>query len=128
MAYNPSTARLGRKEDLQMTNNEIEQVLHHFDAKAVETQRHFDEKAAETQHHFDIVTEELHSQIQTVAEGVLAVGQRLERHAEAMRAEFAEVRAMIKFSYSELDRRLTTVEATVNDLTARLERLESRIS
>ena len=95
-----------------MTKDEMEQVLRHFDEKAAETQRHFDEKAVETQHHFDekaaeterhfdIVAEGLRSEIQIVAEGVVGANERLDRHAEAMRAEFAEVRAMIKFSYSE---------------------------
>ena len=98
-----------------MTKDEMGEVL-----------RHFDEKAAETQRHFDVVAEGLRSEIQTVAEGVLAVGERLDRNADAMRAEFLEVRAMIKFSYSELDRRVTHLESNVADLSARVERLESR--
>ena len=120
-----------------MTHEEMEQVLRRFDEKAAETQRHFDEKAAETRHHFDekavetqrhfdVVAENLRSQIQLVAEGVLAANERLDRHAEAMRTEFAEVRAMIKFSYSELDRRVTHLESNLASLAARVERLEAR--
>ena len=122
-----------------MTHDEMEQVLRRFDEKAAETQCHFDEKAAETRHHFDekavetqrhfdVVAENLRSQIQLVAEGVLAANERLDRHAEAMRAEFAEVRAMIKFSYSELDRRVTHLESNLASLVARVERLEARDS
>ncbi len=44
-----------------MTKDEMEQVL-----------RHFDDKAVETQHHFDVVSESLRSEVQIVAEGVMA--------------------------------------------------------
>jgi hypothetical protein len=43
-----------------------------------------------------------------------------------MRKEFVEVRSMIKFSYSELDRRVSHPEDTVSDLSARVQRIESR--
>jgi uncharacterized protein YceH (UPF0502 family) len=40
-------------------------------------------------------------------------------------AQFVETRAMIKLSYSELDRRVTKLEDSVVRLEARVERLES---
>lgn len=43
-------------------------------------------------------------------------------------SEFAELKAMIKFSFAELDRRITTLENVVHDLLGRVERLESRTS
>lgn len=42
-----------------------------------------------------------------------------------MKAEFADVRSMIKFSHAELDRRVRTLEENVSDLQSRVERLES---
>ena len=56
------------------------------------------------------------------------VGQRAERFETAARADFSEVKSMVKLSFAELDRRLTTLESTVHDLTGRLERLETRTS
>jgi chromosome segregation ATPase len=46
------------------------------------------------------------------------LAQRIEQTA-------AETQAMIKFSHAELDRRLRTVEESVSDLQARVERIES---
>jgi galactokinase len=76
--------------------------------------------------HFDVVAESLRTDISKVAEGVLATNERLDRHAEEMRKEFVEVRSMIKFSYSELDRRVSHLEDTVSDLSARVQRIEPR--
>ena len=56
------------------------------------------------------------------------VEQRAERFETAVRADFSEVKSMVKLSFAELDRRLTTLESTVHDLTGRLERLETRTS
>ncbi len=54
--------------------------------------------------------------------------QRAERFETAVRADFSEVKSMVKLSFAELDRRLTTLESTVHDLSSRLERLETRTS
>ena len=56
------------------------------------------------------------------------VEQRAERFETAVRADFSEVKSMVKLSFAELDRRLTTLESTVHDLSSRLERLETRTS
>jgi hypothetical protein len=81
--------------------------------------------AAETRRHFDVVAERLESKIDTVAEGVVACNERIDRFEAGMHEEFNEVRSMIKFSHHELDRRLRTLEEVVSDLQARVERLES---
>jgi hypothetical protein len=56
--------------------------------------------------------------VQLVAEGVDTVNQRVDRLAQDMKNEFAESKAFMKFSYSDLDRRLRSLEE-------RVERLES---
>ena len=43
-----------------------------------------------------------------------------------MNEQFEETRAMIRLSYTELDRRLRTLETGHSDLEARVERLETR--
>ncbi|HUP60910.1 MAG TPA: hypothetical protein VNA69_10875 [Thermoanaerobaculia bacterium] len=88
--------------------------------------------ASETHRRFEVVAERLETKLETIAEGVLACIERidrldakLERVASDMANEFNDVRSMIKFSHHELDGRLRTLERTVSDLQSRVERLES---
>ncbi len=82
----------------------------------------------EVKNHFDVVAESLESKIQLVAEGVLNINQKLDRLQVEMQGESQETRALIKLSYTELDRRLTTLEGTVESLTRRVGDLEVRQS
>ena len=88
--------------------------------------------SVETRNHFDVVAEGLRQQVQLVAEGVSSNGERIDRLVarsdrmeDGMHREFEEVRSMIRLSYTELDRRLRTLEESVGTLQARMERLES---
>ena len=127
-------------ELLNAIKQENEQTRRHFDDKAAEMGRHFDEKADETQRHFDVVAESLESQIRVIAEGhgvlvekIDGLGTRMD-HLETKldgfivetRTNFDEVRAAIKFSYAELDRRVAHLESFVQDLSTRVQRIESR--
>lgn len=47
---------------------------------------------------------------------------------EEVRAEFQEVKAMIKFSYAELDRRVRSLETDLVELRARVERIEAHMA
>ena len=103
----------------------------YFDSKTAEMRTHFDAKTAETRRHFEAVAERLESKFQLVAEGVAAcndridrVDMKIDRLDDTMKAEFADVRSMIKFSHHDLDRRLRSLEDTVSDLQSRVERLE----
>jgi hypothetical protein len=75
-------------------------------ASAVETRTTRREEvaasAAETRRHFDVVAEQLMSEIQLVAEGVIGVDQKVDRLAADMRTEFQNV-----------DRRILHLEARV---------------
>lgn len=110
-----------------MKQDELREILDHFDAKAAETLRHFDEKSEETCRHMEVLADSLRSDIRLVAEGVVAASERMDRFQEEMRREFSEVKAMVKFSYAELDRRVSHLEATVGDLSERMHRLEERL-
>ncbi|MGH7318408.1 MAG: hypothetical protein ACRELA_02110 [Candidatus Rokuibacteriota bacterium] len=100
-----------------MTDSEYERLRQHVENGSQETRRHF-----------DVVAEGLRSDIRGVAEGVLTLDAKIERFREDVRAEFDEVKAMIKFSYTELDRRIRTLEDVVASLSRRVERLEGRPS
>jgi hypothetical protein len=69
---------------------------------------------AETRRHIDVVAEGLRHDIQLVAEGVVNVDQKLDREAASIRDEmrrgFGETHAMLRFSHSILDRRITAIE------------------
>ena len=73
----------------------------------------------ETRRHIDIVAESLSHDIQLVAEGVLNVDQKLDREAASLRDEmqrgFAETHAMLRFSHSILDCRVTAIENRLHE-------------
>ena len=79
--------------------------------------------------HFDVVAESLGSKIELVAEGVVNVHEKLDRRFDALvtriEKESEETRALIRLSYAELDRRLTTLEAVADELTRRVDALEA---
>ena len=82
----------------------------------------------EIKRHFGVVAEGLRTEIQQVAEGVVNLNEKFDREIGALRhemkTEFNEVKSMIKFSYTDLDRRISTVEGEVTSLKSRMERLE----
>ena len=108
----------------------------------------------QTRRHFDVVAESLKSEIRVIAEGhgvlvekIDGLGTRMDHletkvdaldsrmdHLETKldgfivetRTNFDEVRAAIKFSYAELDRRVAHLESFVQDLSTRVQRIEAR--
>ena len=83
-------------------------------------------------HQFHIISEDLRSDVKQVAEGVVTVNAKLDRGHQELRREIQETRqevlAAIKFSFAELDRRLTTLEKEFLELRNRVDRMESRSS
>jgi len=79
----------------------------------------------EVKRHFNVVAEALRSEIRLLAEGVEGVRVDLTAFKGEVKQEFEETRAMIRLSYSELDRRLRTLEGRQDDLEARVQRLEA---
>ena len=70
------------------------------------------------------------SKVQLVAEGVANVNEKLDRTRQELKTEIRETRqevlAAVKFSYAELDRRITTLEAEMEDLKRRMDKIERR--
>jgi len=81
------------------------------------------EQFEKTWRHFDVVGERLDKKIDLVAETVALLDQKMTREVASVRGEmrhgFTETQAMIKFSYSELERRLTSLESRVDKLEAK---------
>ena len=105
-------ARLGSKEELNDLKGDV---------------RGIEERVI---HQFHIITEGLREDVKQVAEGVMNVNEKLERVRQELKIEIQETRqevlAAIKFSYAELDRRITVLESEVNDLKRRVEKIEQR--
>ena len=89
------------------------------------------ETVEEIKRHFGVVAEGLRADVRAVAEGQQALRETFAREFQGFRqearTEFEEVKAMIKFSYAELDRRFRTLENEVVDLRSRVDRIEAAI-
>jgi len=118
------------------TAAEMRGHLDGIDGRLSTLENKVDETAAEMRRHFDVAVEGMNKQIETLAETVMHVDQKLDRTAadirDEMRRGFADTQAMIRFSHAELDQRVRSLETshrsleeTVADLQVRLERLES---
>ena len=68
--------------------------------------------AEESRRHFGVVAESLRHNDQLLAEGFATLDAKIDRVGTELRTEIVETRAMVKLSYVELDRRLSTLEAT----------------
>jgi len=89
-----------------------------------------EEQFAETRRHFDVAVERLEARFQGMNEAIDEVGERLGRLEtrvdglaerldsveERIIRESTETRAMIRMSYTELDRRLRSLEERVDRL------------
>jgi hypothetical protein len=119
-----------------MTDDELKRLL---EANAAEARRHFDETAdrlaAENRRYFDVAMESNKHEIGLIAEKVTRLDEKLDLTSAHLEQKIeqtaAETQAMIRFSHAELDRRVRaleesqrTLEDSVSDLQARVERIE----
>ena len=81
-----------------MDSAEVAEIKRHFGAVAEGLEATIDRENAETRRHFVVIAEGLQSQIRQVAEAVSAGDAKTDRLREEMHAEFAETKAMIRFS------------------------------
>lgn len=88
-----------------------------------------DHKTEEAVHRFQIITEKLEDKILQIAEGVTNLNEKIDRRINdmnhSMEQRHQDLLAAIKFSYAELDKRISTLEIQLNQLDERVRRLES---
>jgi delta-aminolevulinic acid dehydratase/porphobilinogen synthase len=65
---------------------------------------------------FHIISEGLLDQIKLLAEGHSGIIQRLDRIEEENKHEHLETRALIKISFSQLDRRISDLESQMKEV------------
>ena len=78
------------------------ELIEYLDRRFNEFRHEITVSAVETRRHFDVVAEQLMGKLQLVAEGVIAVDQKVDRLATEMRSEFQKV-----------DRRFLHLEARI---------------
>ncbi|HEX3576971.1 MAG TPA: hypothetical protein VHY33_00290 [Thermoanaerobaculia bacterium] len=93
---------------------QVDARFEQVDARAADLKKHVDETAKQLKHDFHIIAEEMRTDVQRVAEGVLMLNEKLDRETADIRAEmregFAETQGMLRFSHSQLDIRITALE------------------
>lgn len=104
------------KEDLKNLREDVKGDLKDFKEEII--------------HRFHIISEDHLTQIKQLAEGITNLYEKSERDKAELKSEIRETRqeilAAVKFSYAELDRRLTTLENEFLELKRRVEKIESR--
>lgn len=117
-----------------MENHQFERLLHeivelreHTDEGLRGLREHSDEGLKglreevrswvdDARRHFQILAEDLRSDMRLLAEGLVTVNERVDRLGARLEAKmderFAETHALIRFSYHDLDRRVSTLEGS----------------
>jgi len=85
-------------------------------SKEAATREDFQKFKQEIVHEFHVVSEGLIDHIKLLAEGHTGILHRFDRIEKENERQHSETRALIKISFSELDRRLSDLESQVKDL------------
>ena len=83
------------------------------------------DQVEEIKRHFGVIAEALRSDVRQVAEGHAVIRREILDFRNELKDEFAEMRALMRLSFSQLDQRLKTLETDLTLLKSRVERLES---
>ena len=102
-----------RLDRIDQRLDKTDQRLEQMDRRINGLDQKVDQFKKEMIHEFHIVSEGVISQVKLVAEGVMNLDEKFSREIASFRKEseqaHQETRAMIKFSYAELDRRISTL-------------------
>lgn len=100
----------------EITKNDLSEALDQFKEEMI--------------HQFHMISGGVISQVKLVAEGVMNLDEKFTREISGFRKEneqaHHEIMAMIKFSYAELDRRMSTLETELQELKRRVDQIERR--
>ncbi len=135
----------GGKEDLKKFREEIVHQFHVISEDVISQVKQVAEGVANVNEKLDRTREELKAEIdnkiQPVAQAVGSLSEQLDKTRQELRSEIQgirqdlkaeiqetrqEVLAAVKFSYAELDKRITTLEKEFLELKHRVEKIESR--
>ncbi len=105
---------------------QIDQRFEKVDQRISALEQKVDQSKEEMIHQFHIISENVISQVKLVAEGVMNLDGKFTREMANLRKNDEEIMAMLKFSYAELDRRISTLETEVQELKRRIDQIERR--
>ena len=77
-------------------------------------------------HEFHVISEGLIDQIKLLAEGHSGIIDRLDRMEKENERQHLETRALVKISFSELDRRVSDLESQMKELQEWKKQVQSR--
>ena len=95
-------------------------------SKETATKADLEKFKQEVIHEFHVVSEGLVDQTKRLAEGHSGILHRFDRIEEVNERQHSETRALIKISFSELDRRLSDLESQVKGLQEWRKQVEGR--
>ena len=110
-------------------NSQFEKIDDRFekiDSRFGQIDSRFVEFREDIIHQFHVISEDVISKVQLVAEGVANLNEKLDRHIDENQREHKDILAAIKFSYAELDKRMTVLETEMEDLKRRMDKIERR--
>jgi chromosome segregation ATPase len=117
-------------EKIDQRFEKIDQRFEKADQRINDLDHKVDQFKEEIIHQFHVISEDVISQVKLVAEGVMNLDEKFTREMTQFRKEneqaHQEIKAMIKFSYAELDRRISTLEGEVKELKHRVDQIERR--
>jgi hypothetical protein len=96
-------------ERFRETSQQITGLREEFVSFREETTKNFDRVDTEIRQ-VHVVVEGLRHEIHLVAEGVTGVGEQLDAFKTEVAREFADVRGLVRSTYTELDRRIRPLE------------------
>lgn len=98
------------REKLDATRDELRQEI---GQTRTELRQDMVQWRDELRRHSEVIAEGLRGEIQIVAEGLLSLGEQVDTGRRETAAELAEIKALIRVSYTDLDRRVTRLEGAV---------------
>ena len=115
---------------VEIRKKDLSELLESMDRRINSLEQKTDQFKEEMIHQFHVISEDVISQVKLVAEGVMNLDEKFTREITGFRKEnehtHQEMMAMIKFSYAELDRRVSTLEGEVLELKRRVDQIEQR--
>jgi chaperonin cofactor prefoldin len=104
----------------------IDSRFEKIDGQFKKVDSRFTEFREDIVHQFHLISEDVTSKVQQVAEGVMNLNEKLDRRMDGSERDHKDILSAIKFSYSELDKRISTLEKEMEDLKRRMENIERR--
>lgn len=104
----------------------LDQQFERVDQRISILEQKVDQSKEGIMNQFHIISENVISQVKLVAESVMNLDEKFIREINSLHKENQEIMAMTKFSYAELDRRISTLEGEIEELKRRVDQIERR--